>query len=126
MVLSDGAALANENARALRKRLTPREVKLWVKLRELKLLGFHFRRQAPIGRYIVDFISFGTKLIVEADGGQHGMSQGAKSDQVRDAFLKSQGFMVLRFWNSDIDTNLGGVMESILSALDEAKSDDSS
>jgi very-short-patch-repair endonuclease len=70
------AALANENARALRKRLTPQEVKLWVKLRELKPLGFHFRRQAPLGRYIVDFVSFGSKLIVEADGGQHGMAQG--------------------------------------------------
>jgi very-short-patch-repair endonuclease len=109
--------LANENARALRKRLTPQEVKLWVKLRELKPLGFHFRRQAPIGRYIVDFISFGCQLIIEADGGQHGMPEGARSDQLRDAFLQSQGFRILRFWNSDIDANLAGVMESILSAL---------
>jgi very-short-patch-repair endonuclease len=109
--------LANENARTLRKRLTPQEVKLWVKLRELKGLGFHFRRQAPIGRYIVDFVSFRSQLVVEADGGQHGMPQGARSDQLRDAFLQSQGFRVLRFWNSDIDANLAGVMESILSAL---------
>jgi very-short-patch-repair endonuclease len=109
--------LANENARTLRKRLTPQEVKLWVKLRELKGLGFHFRRQAPIGRYIVDFVSFRSQLVVEADGGQHGMLQGARSDQLRDAFLQSQGFRVLRFWNSDIDANLAGVMESILSAL---------
>ena len=62
-------ALANENARALRERLTPQEVKLWVELRELKPLGFHFRRQAPIGRYIVDFVSFRSQLIIEADGG---------------------------------------------------------
>jgi very-short-patch-repair endonuclease len=109
--------LANENARALRKRLTPQEVKLWVKLRELKSLGFHFRRLAPIGRYIVDFVSFRSQLVVEADGGQHGMLQGARSDQLRDAFLQLQGFRVLRFWNSDIDANLAGVMESILSAL---------
>jgi len=112
------AALANENARALRKNLTPQEVKLWVKLRELKPLGFHFRRQAPIGRYIVDFVSFRSQLIIEADGGQHGTPEGARSDQVRDAFLRSQGFKILRFWNSDIDANLTGVMESILSALD--------
>lgn len=112
-----GAALANENARALRKRLTPQEVKLWVKLRELKPLGFHFRRQAPIGRYIVDFVSFRSQVIIESDGGQHGMPDGARSDQVRDAFLQSQGFKILRFWNSDIDTNLTGVMESVLSAL---------
>jgi very-short-patch-repair endonuclease len=110
-------ALANENARALRKRLTPQEVKLWVKLRELKPLGFHFRRQAPIGRYIVDFVSFRSHLVVEADGGQHGMPGGAQSDQLRDAFLQSQGFNVLRFWNSDIDANLTGVMDSILNAL---------
>jgi very-short-patch-repair endonuclease len=88
-----------------------------VKLRELKPLGFHFRRQAPVGPHIVDFISFGAKLVIEADGGQHGMPEGARSDQTRDAFLQSQGFTVLRFWNSDIDANLGGVMESILSVL---------
>ena len=113
-----GALLANENARALRKRLTPQEVKLWVKLRDMKALGFHFRRQAPIGRYIVDFVSFGTRLVIEADGGQHGMPTGAQADKVRDEFLGSQGFRVLRFWNSDIDANLDGVLENILNALE--------
>ena len=111
--------MANETARALRKRLTPQEVKLWVRLRELKSLGFHFRRQAPVGRYIVDFVSFRSQIIVEADGGQHEMPEGARSDQARDAFLQSQGFRVLRFWNSDIDANLAGVMESILGALNQ-------
>ena len=109
--------MANEAARALRKRLTPQEVKLWVKLRELKQLGFHFRRQAPIGPYIVDFVSFKSRLVVEADGGQHGMPDGVQSDRSRDGFLHSQGFQVLRFWNSDIDANLKGVMETIFSAL---------
>jgi very-short-patch-repair endonuclease len=112
-----GAALANEYARALRKRLTPQEVKLWVKLRELKPLGYHFRRQAPIGRYIVDFVSFRHQLVIEADGGQHGMPEGTQSDEIREAFLRSQGFRVLRYWNSDIDTNLAGVMDNVLSAL---------
>ncbi|TKT73964.1 endonuclease domain-containing protein [Afipia massiliensis] len=107
----------NENARALRKQLTPQEVKLWVKLRELKTLGFHFRKQSPIGRYIVDFASFRNRLIIEPDGGQHGIHPGRKSDQARDAFLASQGFRVLRFWNSDIDQNLSGVMETVLSTL---------
>jgi very-short-patch-repair endonuclease len=115
--------LANETARALRKRLTPQEVKLWVKLRELKALGFHFRRQAPIGRYIVDFVSFRSRLVIEADSGQHGMPEDARSDQVRDAFLRSQGFRVIRFWNSDIDTNLSGEMESILSTLEKPSLD---
>src|SRR6266550_589289 len=112
-----GEPLANEIARALRKRLTPQEVKLWVKLREMKAHGFHFRRQAPVGPYVVDFVSFRSKLVVEVDGGQHGMPEGVRSDQLRDATLQSQGFAVRRFWNSDIDANLAGVMESILSAL---------
>ena len=110
--------LANETARALRKRLTPQEVKLWVKLREWKALGFHFPRQAPIGRYIVDFVSFRSQPVIEADGGQHAMPEDARSDQVRDAFLRSQGFRVIRFWNSDIDTNISGVIESILNTLE--------
>ena len=112
-----GKPLANETARSLRKRLTPQEVKLWVKLRELKQLGFHFRRQAPIGPYIVDFVSFKARLVIEADGGQHGLPEGVKSDKSRDDFLRSQSFRVFRFWNSDIDTNLEGVMQTILSAL---------
>ena len=112
-----GVIVPNENARALRNQLTPQEVKLWVKLRELKTLGFHFRKQSPIGRYIVDFVSFTNRLIIEADGGQHGTLVGHQSDQARDAFLASQGFMVLRFWNSDIDQNLSGVMERIVSML---------
>jgi very-short-patch-repair endonuclease len=109
--------LANETARKLRKRLTPQEVKLWVKLREMKSLGFHFRRQAPIRPYIVDFVSFKSRFVIEADGGQHGMTDEMQSDQTRDGFLRSQGFQVLRFWNSDIDANLEGVMETIFRAL---------
>jgi very-short-patch-repair endonuclease len=111
-----------EHARTLRKRLTPQEVKLWVKLRELKSLGYRFRRQAPVGPYIVDFISFRSRLVIEADGGQHGMPEGARSDQVRDRLLHAQGFKILRFWNSDIDQNLDGVMESVLASLDSSAS----
>jgi very-short-patch-repair endonuclease len=109
--------LSNEKARSLRKRLTPQEVKLWVKLRDLKGLGFHFRKQAPIGHYIVDFASFSTRIVIEVDGGQHGMADGIRSDNARDTFLQSQGFRVLRFWNSDVDQNLTGVVESIVIAL---------
>ena len=74
--------MANELARGLRKRLTPQEVKLWVRLRELKSLGYHFRRQAPIGPYVVDFVSFRYQLVIEVDGGQHGMSEGVRSDRL--------------------------------------------
>ena len=109
--------MPNENARGLRKRLTPQEVKLWVKLRELKELGFHFRRQAPIGRYIVDFASFGSRVVIEVDSGQHSLKQGVELDRQRDTFLRSEGFHVLRFWNSDVDQNLRGVLASILDAM---------
>jgi very-short-patch-repair endonuclease len=109
--------MANENARALRKRLTPQETKLWVRLRQLKTLGFRVRRQAPIGPYIVDFVLFGQKLIIEVDGGQHGMPLGAEADAIRDNNLRSQGYRILRYWNVDIDRNLDGVMESILGEL---------
>ena len=111
------ATVANQRARQLRKQLTPQEVKLWVKLRELKQLGYHFRRQSPLGPYIVDFICFGSNLIVEADGGQHGLPEGVERDRIRDAFLRSEGFQILRFWNSDVDQNLEGVMETIFAVL---------
>jgi len=109
--------MPNANARALRKQLTPQETKLWAKLRALKPLGYHFRRQAPIGRVIVDFACFHAKLIIEADGGQHNMAAAAARDASRDAFLRSQGFTILRFWNSDIDHNLDGVLQTIQAAL---------
>ncbi|MBQ8103539.1 MAG: endonuclease domain-containing protein [Afipia sp.] len=109
--------MANETARQLRKRLTPQEVRLWAKLRVLKQLGFHFRRQVPIGAYIVDFACFNERIAIEVDGGQHGFVKNAERDRDRDAFLASQGFRILRFWNSDIDQNLDGVMERILTAL---------
>ena len=85
-----------------------------MKLRELKKLGFHFRRQAPIGRYIVDFASFGARIVIEVDGGQHNCGGGIELDRQRDVFLRSQGFRILRFWNSDVDQNLEGVLETIL------------
>jgi very-short-patch-repair endonuclease len=109
--------LGNDKARALRKRLTAQEAKLWVKLRELKALGFHFRRQAPIGPYIVDFAALKARVVIEIDGGQHAMPQGIRSDHERDEFLQSRNFRVMRYWNSDVDRNLSGVIEDILSHL---------
>lgn len=109
--------MANENARRLRKSLTPQEVKLWVRLRSLKGRGFHIRRQAPVGPYIVDFVCFSRKIIIEADGGQHGLPPHLEQDRMRDAFLRSQGYRIMRFWNSDIDANLDGVMAVIAAAL---------
>jgi very-short-patch-repair endonuclease len=90
---------------------------MWVKLRELKSLGFHFRRQSPIGPYIVDFVSLAARAVIEIDGGQHAISKTARSDEQRDKFLQSRGFQVLRYWNSDVDRNLEGVMEDIVRRL---------
>jgi len=107
--------MANERARALRKTMTPQEVKLWVHLRRLRPQGFHFRRQAPLEGYTLDFVCFKHRLIVEVDGSQHGFDAGLVHDARRDAHFAAQGFLTLRFWNHDVDRNLDGVVETILS-----------
>ena len=107
--------MANERARALRKAMTPQEVKLWVHLRQLRPQGLHFRRQAPLEGYILDFVCFKHRLIVEVDGGQHGEEAGIAHDRKRDAHFAALGFLTLRFWNADIDKNLDGVVDTIFS-----------
>jgi very-short-patch-repair endonuclease len=86
----------------------------------MKSRGFHVRRQAPVGPYVVDFVCFARKLVIEADGGQHNAASGIARDGRRDAFLKAEGFRVLRFWNNDIDDNLDGVMSAIAEALNNS------
>jgi len=98
-------------ARALRKAMTPQEVKLWVQLRKLRPEGFHFRRQAPVDGYV---LVFKFRLIVEVDGSQHGADDGLLRDARRDAHFAANGFFTLRFWNTEIDANLHGVVETIL------------
>ena len=97
------------NARELRKEPTEAEKYLWHVLR-YRSLGVKFRRQAIIGQYIVDFVCFDRKLIIEVDGGQHAES---RKDVLRDRWLKSQGFKVLRFWNDEVLGNLEGIYETI-------------
>ncbi|CAM2168455.1 DUF559 domain-containing protein YcjD [Paraburkholderia sacchari] len=94
--------------------MTPAERLLWRHLRAHRLCGEKFRRQHPIGPYIVDFMHFGARLVIEADGGQH---NGSDSDAVRDAWLRSRGFKVLRFWNHEILSNVDVVLEVILGEL---------
>jgi very-short-patch-repair endonuclease len=104
-------------ARRLRRSMTPQEVKLRNWLREGPgLQGFHFRRQAPIGRYVVDFAFLKAKLIIEVDGSQHGEAEGAKRDAARDQALAANGIRVLRFWNREIDREKSVVMETISAA----------
>ena len=102
------------SARALRNTMTESEKRIWFQLRAHRLNGASFRRQEPIGTYIVDFICFDARLIVEIDGGQHADSQ---RDKIRDAWFESQGFRVLRFWNNDVLANTDGVIERIDEAL---------
>lgn len=101
-------------AKALRKNMTDAEQLLWRHLRAHRLGDQKFRRQQPIGLYIVDFVHFGARLVIEADGGQHNDSP---DDAVRDAWLRNQGFTVLRFWNNDILQNIEEVLEAILKEL---------
>ena len=112
--------MANELARRLRKTMTPQEVKLWANLRSWRSQGLHFRRQAPRGTYVVDFVCLKSRLIVEVDGGQHGYPTNVRRDGERDRRLtRRNGFRVLRFWNGEVDRSLDGVLETILAAVAE-------
>lgn len=97
-------------ARELRKNLTPQERKLWNILRNNQFHNLEFRRQHPIGNYIVDFICRSKKLIIEIDGGQHNKDFNIQYDKQRTIFFEKLGFKVIRFWNNDIDNNIDGVI----------------
>ncbi|PZQ17226.1 MAG: hypothetical protein DI565_07630 [Ancylobacter novellus] len=100
-------------ARALRSRETSAEAKLWHALRARRLEGWKFRRQHPVGRYVVDFITLAGKLIVEVDGATHGSDAEIARDAARAADLEKLGFVVMRVTNVDIYENLDGVLEAI-------------
>jgi very-short-patch-repair endonuclease len=102
-----------QNARDLRQNMTDAERRLWRELRR-RSLGARFRRQVPIGSYIVDFACLSSRLIIELDGGQHLESP---SDRQRDAWLQDRGYRVFRFWNNDVLRNTEGVLTVILAAL---------
>jgi very-short-patch-repair endonuclease len=104
-------------AKQLRQRQTETEILLWSKLRDRQLLGLKFRRQQCIGNYIVDFACMDKKLLVEIDGGHHNTDETIKKDLDRTMWLKSKGYLVLRFWNNDIMENLDGVVETIIQTL---------
>ena len=107
------------NARRLRRDATPSERRLWAQLKQLELPFGHFRRQVPIGPFFADFAHLGLKLIVELDGGQHGMPAAQAHDAARTAYLAEQGCTVLRFWNHEVSDNLDGVVETIFRAIQD-------
>ena len=108
-------------ARSLRKSMTPEEARVWIRLRELRHQGYHFRRQAPIHGYHPDFVCKKVRLIIEIDGSQHGEEPQQSFEKRRDAQLRTKGYRVLRFWNSDVDANIDSVTETILAALAEPR-----
>lgn len=99
-------------AKELRKNSTDAERVLWQRLRAHRFAGYKFRRQQPLGQYIVDFVCFEKHLIIELDGGQH--VEQAAYDAERSAWLQSQGFRVLRLWNHEVLTDVEAVEEVIL------------
>ena len=102
-------------ARQFRNQATDAERHLWRHLRREQLAGYKFRRQFPIGSYIVDFICIPARLVLELDGGQHLETQAY--DAARTLEIEARGYRILRFWNHDVDKNLAGVLEAIDRAL---------
>lgn len=102
-----------EKSRQLRKNMTLQERKLWNIIKDRQFFGYRFRRQFPIGQYIVDFICREKKIILEIDGGQHNEDINIYYDNKRTEYLMSEGYKVIRFWNNDIDNNIEGVYEKL-------------
>ncbi|MBO1437752.1 endonuclease domain-containing protein [Meiothermus sp. CFH 77666] len=106
-----------ELARQLRRNMTQEERILWNRLKRSQL-GVAFRRQEPMRPFIVDFVCYEKKLIVELDGSQHADNP---QDRARDAYFAQRGFRTLRFWNREVRENLEGVLERILDAIGETE-----
>ena len=105
-------------AKQLRREMTDVERKLWSALRGRRFENYKFRRQVPIGKYIVDFVCLDRRLIIELDGSQH---EGSSHDEIRSAWLCSQNYRILRFWNIDINQAMDGTLLAILDALKEPR-----
>ena len=106
-------------SRSLRRRSTDAEDILWAKLRNKHVDGFIFRRQHRIGPYVVDFVCLKKKQVIEVDGSQHAAEVVLESDNRRTMWFESQGYRVLRIWNSEVLTNIEGVVEIIRRYLNE-------
>jgi very-short-patch-repair endonuclease len=107
--------MASSIARTLRQNPTDAERRLWSRLRRRQLDGCRFRRQVPLGPYVVDFACLAARLVIEIDGGQHTWQ--AENDAARTSWLEAKGFRVLRFWNNDVHGNLEGVLDAVRRVL---------
>ena len=101
--------------RALRRNATPAEARLWQALRQPPFAAYGFRRQHPVGRFVVDFIALPAALIIEVDGGQHAQNQ--LQDEARTRELTRRGLRVIRFWNNEVMDNLEGVLTALKGEL---------
>src|SRR5215210_3323458 len=108
-------------ARYLRKASTPAERLVWGRLRNRQLYGYKFRRQHPIGERVVDFYCAEARLAIELDGSGHGYARQQRADTFRSAELQEEGVRVLRFWNDEILSDVGWIIEAILFQLDPEK-----
>lgn len=97
-------------AKAMRRDATEAERLIWRHLRGHRFVGMKFRRQHPIGSYIVDFAALKHRIVIEIDGGQHADS---RDDEIRDAWLRSAGYRVLRYWNNDVLERTDAILEDI-------------
>ena len=104
-------------AKRLRRDATQAEQKLWQQLRNRRLAGLKFRRQMPIGPYVVDFICLEQGLVIEVDGSQHGTQANQMHDEARTAYLNQQGFRVIRVWNNDVLSRMEVVLAHIWLSL---------
>ena len=107
--------MSNQSARALRKRMTDAERLLWRHLRNRELDGWKFRRQYPVGSFIVDFICVEKNLVIEFDGGPH--AENEEQDIKSSAYLNRMGYRVFRFWNNQVMQETEAVLEAILAIL---------
>jgi very-short-patch-repair endonuclease len=103
-------------ARQLRKNPTDAERRMWQELKRRQISGVKFRRQQPLGDFIVDFVSFERRLIIEVDGGQH--VEQAAYDEKRTRWLEAQGYRVLRFWDNDVLSDIEAVMHVVFDAVE--------
>ncbi|MGP9820131.1 endonuclease domain-containing protein [Salinarimonas sp. NSM] len=103
--------------RELRYDATRQERRMWAALRRLRPAGFHFRRQVPIGPFVVDFACLKARLVLEIDGGHHGEAPHEARDRRRDAYLRREGFRIARYWNGQVMHELSDVMDDVYARL---------
>lgn len=103
-----------KNAKSMRRGMTDAELKLWNELRAHRLMGMSFRRQVPIGPYVIDFACSAHSLIIEVDGSQHADPESVQRDEARSAYLNASGWTILRFWNDDVVRDIDNVCQHIV------------